>query len=200
MVLDFLFRGLPVGYFEEPACPRNGGRYRYVQYRGPGHYEMGRALADGPVRCSFRDDHAVVEFIVTSIPEYGVVQIDQVFPCADGPLDPAKSDGLVHEIWRDADGLAMCCLAGPAGDGARGACGAGADLVHVFAARTHFEAMSIYNAYLQREPYSTSEPWDFELYPESWRAEQSSTEASWREMHARRLATRKSEPMRRGYP
>ncbi len=80
MALDFSFGDLAVGYFEEPAYPRNVGRHRYMPYRGPGHYEMARALTDGPVRCSFKDGGATVEFIASSVPEYGVVQIDQVFP------------------------------------------------------------------------------------------------------------------------
>jgi hypothetical protein len=121
-------------------------------------------------------------------PECGVVQIAQVFPSSTGgPVRNPERAGLVHEIWRDTDGLETCCLAGPRGDGARATCGADAELIHVFAARTHCEAMSIYNAYLGRGPYNTSEPRDLEPYPDSWRAEQSSTEASWREMHARRL-------------
>jgi hypothetical protein len=39
--LEFTFEGKPVGYFEESECPRVPGRYRYMPYRGIGHYELG---------------------------------------------------------------------------------------------------------------------------------------------------------------
>ena len=39
---EFMFDGKPVGYFEERELPRVPGRYRYMPYRGLGHYEMQR--------------------------------------------------------------------------------------------------------------------------------------------------------------
>ncbi len=47
--------------------------------------------------------------------------------------------------------------------------------------------MQIYNAYLGREPYTTDQSWDFEPYPESWKAAQDSKEAEWRALHRRWL-------------
>jgi hypothetical protein len=39
---------------------------------------LGKALAHGPARCSFVDGGSVVEFVVGSIPELHVVQIDEI--------------------------------------------------------------------------------------------------------------------------
>jgi len=44
--LAFKFRGLPAGYFDEATYPKEKGRYRYMPYRGPGHYEMMKALKE----------------------------------------------------------------------------------------------------------------------------------------------------------
>lgn len=76
--LDFSFEGHSVGCFEEPAYPRSAGRYRYMPYRGPGHYDMTQALAHGPVRCSFTDGQSICELVVVSVPEYGVLQVETV--------------------------------------------------------------------------------------------------------------------------
>jgi hypothetical protein len=78
--LEFSFRSRVVGYFEEPSFPRTAGRYRYMPYRGPGHYELGQALAHGPARCSCVGEDGIVEFDVVSAPEYGVLEIDHVVP------------------------------------------------------------------------------------------------------------------------
>ena len=74
--LEFWFQGLPVGFFEEPEYPRTSGRYRYMPYRGPGHYRMGQALAHGPAQCSFKAGWRRRKFTVKSVPEYGVLEID----------------------------------------------------------------------------------------------------------------------------
>jgi hypothetical protein len=39
---------------------------------------MVRALARGAVKCSFQDGGSVHEFVVSSVPEYGVLQIDAI--------------------------------------------------------------------------------------------------------------------------
>ena len=83
---------------------------------------------------------------------------------------------LVHEIWLDADGHHGCCLAGPAGEDFRRLLDARARLIHALSASSHFNAMQIYNAYLGREPYTTDQSWDFDPYPESWKAAQDSKE------------------------
>jgi hypothetical protein len=72
---------------------------------------------------------------------------------------------LRHEVWIDADGLPMCCLAGANGDAARKNLESGAKLVWTFEAESHFEAMTKYHQYLGREPYATEHPEDFISYP-----------------------------------
>ena len=78
---------------------------------------------------------------------------------------------LVHEVWyeKDEGGEShMCCLAGPHGDGARAMLAAGARLLTTFEAESHFEAMTMYYAYLDRGPYTTDQSCDREPYPEEW--------------------------------
>ena len=40
-----------------------------------------------------------------------------------------------------------------------------------FEAGSHSEAMSIYNRYFGREPYTTDQPWDFTPYRDDWKTE-----------------------------
>ena len=47
---------------------------------------------------------------------------------------------------------------------------AGARLLTTFEAESHFEAMTIYYTYLDRGAYSTDQEWDYEPYPEEWKA------------------------------
>ena len=78
---------------------------------------------------------------------------------------------LKHELWFDLDnpdGLPTCCLAGPDGDGARRLLGEGAKLMWTFEAGSHFEAMTKYNQFLGREPYTTNQEWDYTPYPQEW--------------------------------
>ncbi|MBL8822643.1 MAG: hypothetical protein JNJ77_08660 [Planctomycetia bacterium] len=63
-------------------------------------------------------------------------------------------------------------MAGPRGDGQRAFLEPGARLLTTFKAGSHFEAMTIYHNYLGREKYTTSEPWDYEPYPDEWLPEQ----------------------------
>ena len=74
--LEFSFNHLPVGVFQEPDYPRASGRYRYMPYRGPGHYQMGQALMKGPAKCSFKDGWWRRKFTVKSVPTYGVLEIE----------------------------------------------------------------------------------------------------------------------------
>lgn len=82
---------------------------------------------------------------------------------------------LVHEVWEEtADGMVLhsCCLAGPRGEGCRLTLAPNARRLQTFEAGCHFEAMTIYNSLLGREPYTTDQPWDYEPYPEQWQQEQ----------------------------
>jgi len=76
--LDFSFKNNEDGYFEDGEYPQQPGRYRYMPYRGFGHYELGLALKKGPATCSFADKGSVFEFTVTAIPTQGVLEIDSI--------------------------------------------------------------------------------------------------------------------------
>ncbi len=75
---------------------------------------------------------------------------------------------LKHEVWRDSEGLLMCCLAGPDGDDARRLNGDGATLVWTFEAESHFEAMNMYYRYLGHGEYTTTFEDDYQPYPDAW--------------------------------
>ncbi len=82
---------------------------------------------------------------------------------------------LVLEVWEEvSDGMVLhgCCYAGSLGDDYRRKLEPGARLLTTFEAGSHFEAMTIYNRYLNRGPYTTHEPWDYQPYPDEWLAEQ----------------------------
>ena len=76
--LEFSFDGMPVGYFEELEYPRIAGRYRYMPYRGPGHYYMFQATSAGSARCSFAQSGARYEFVVVPSHEHGVLEIKSI--------------------------------------------------------------------------------------------------------------------------
>jgi hypothetical protein len=74
--LEFSYRGMPVGYFEETQYPAAPGRYRYTPYRGWGHYEMHTALSAGErPRCSFQAGGREFAFTVVNCPKYGVLEL-----------------------------------------------------------------------------------------------------------------------------
>jgi hypothetical protein len=79
---------------------------------------------------------------------------------------------LTHEIWEDPDDHGEpspgCCLSGPRGGAFRQLLGPRARLVHTFEAGSYFEAMTTYNGFLGRGPYTTEHPSDVEPYPASW--------------------------------
>ncbi|HEV2598769.1 hypothetical protein [Sphingopyxis sp.] len=72
---DFSFNGMDVGYFEGPS-PTQGGRARYMPFRGPGHYELQQALkADARPRCTYLTNGIEITFEVLNCPEYGVLDL-----------------------------------------------------------------------------------------------------------------------------
>jgi hypothetical protein len=74
---EFLFDGSAVGYFEDGAYPRVAGRYRYMPYRGPGHYEMVTRLESGSgVSCYYDHDKGRVLFTVMRLVAYGLLDLD----------------------------------------------------------------------------------------------------------------------------
>jgi len=74
---EFFIDGMPVGYFEETEMPRVAGRFRYMPYRGAGHYEMQtlRKAGDCP-RCYYDAGDSRVSFVVRDCPDYGVLELD----------------------------------------------------------------------------------------------------------------------------
>lgn len=72
--LIFYFARMPVGRFERGVYPTSDGQYRYMPFRGPGHYEMQTSLERGDeVRCSYNVGGQHVTFAVRECPEYGAL-------------------------------------------------------------------------------------------------------------------------------
>lgn len=70
----FMFEGMPVGIFLESEWPRHGGRYRYMPYRGLGHYQMQTQRREkGNARCYYDVGSERVSFTVADCPEYGIL-------------------------------------------------------------------------------------------------------------------------------
>jgi hypothetical protein len=78
-VVEFTFKGMPVGEFEDPGLPSAPGSRRYMPFRGPGHHEMQSALQSGATAtCEAVLDDRRVQFVVAACPSYGVLQIDRI--------------------------------------------------------------------------------------------------------------------------
>lgn len=73
--LEFKFGGDEVGYLEEPAFPKAEGRYRYVPYRGPGHYEMAQEMTARGSAVIVFDDEGIVRRARAREIEYGVLEL-----------------------------------------------------------------------------------------------------------------------------
>jgi hypothetical protein len=72
--LTFYFERMPVGRFVQSDYPTTDGQYRYMPYRGPGHYEMQTSLRRGDeVRCAYDAGGQHVTFAVRECPEYGAL-------------------------------------------------------------------------------------------------------------------------------
>ncbi|MBK1877088.1 hypothetical protein [Pelagicoccus mobilis] len=77
-MLEFEFNGMPVGYFEESSFPYSDGIYKYMPYRGSGHYELGQELKKGKnAHCSYNDGGKKVGFEVVEHVEYGTLKLCQ---------------------------------------------------------------------------------------------------------------------------
>lgn len=62
-----MFDDLPVGYFETSEYPMDNGEYKYMAFRGFGHYEMQMKLKElGKACCFYKSDEQVVWFGVLS--------------------------------------------------------------------------------------------------------------------------------------
>jgi hypothetical protein len=76
MEREFKFDGMAVGFFGGAEHPSAPGRYKYIPYRGPGHYEVQTRLRSGrKPRCYYDRDGVRVSFVVGECPEYGVLEL-----------------------------------------------------------------------------------------------------------------------------
>ena len=78
------------------------------------------------------------------------------------------ASSLWHELWEEADGRTMVCLAGPDGEQARSFLGPDARLAWIFEASSHFDAMTQYHKRMGWSAYSTNHACDMDLYPGEW--------------------------------
>ena len=78
--LDFSFNGRTAGYFLELAdYPTVPGRYRYMQYRSVGHYELGTAWQKAKSAvCTFVTAEGPVSIRTRFGGEPGTLYIDKV--------------------------------------------------------------------------------------------------------------------------
>ena len=74
----FFYQGNPVGYFEEEHLPAALGNYRYMPYRGPGHYRlMGALKSEGPQRCHFEKEGRKLFFTVKAWISTGLLELSE---------------------------------------------------------------------------------------------------------------------------
>ena len=72
----FFFEDNPVGYFLEDQLPTKSGHYKYMPYRGPGHYKLGQALSSkGPQRCHYVQNGEAHDFTVVLFVAYGLLEL-----------------------------------------------------------------------------------------------------------------------------
>jgi hypothetical protein len=91
---------------------------------------------------------------------------------------------LLLEVWEDfgddGESLPALLYAGPRGEESRRLLGPKARLLTTIHAGCHFEAMTLYYRLMGWGTYTTSQPWDYEPYPEGWLLEQESAGLSTR--------------------
>jgi hypothetical protein len=74
--VTFYLNNLPVGYFSDDSTPIADGDYKYMPYRGPGHYNLGLLLKSSQVpRCHYTSSGRRIEFSVLAQIEYGVLRL-----------------------------------------------------------------------------------------------------------------------------
>ena len=78
--VQFFFGHQVVGYFEDQP-PSSAGEYRYMPFRGPGHYRFGQELRrKGPQYCHYVDNGETRYFTVVSIPRRYVLEVSELVP------------------------------------------------------------------------------------------------------------------------
>jgi hypothetical protein len=72
---QFFFEDHAVGYFED-QLPSSPGEYRYMPFRGPGHFRLVEALASsGSQRCYYLIEGKKQYFIVLKTSNHGVLLV-----------------------------------------------------------------------------------------------------------------------------
>ncbi|MBW3636143.1 MAG: hypothetical protein KY445_06705 [Armatimonadetes bacterium] len=76
--LAFYIDGTFAATFVGEAFPSEDGRYRYMPYRGPGHYDLVTTMtAFGFARCFYEDGADVVHFTARPDTEYGFLNLSE---------------------------------------------------------------------------------------------------------------------------
>src|SRR5262249_62080621 len=72
----FFLEAIPAASSREPHPPASPGSYKYMPYRGPGHYKLGQALSSrGPQRCHYFLNGEPRNFTVVSFVSYGLLEL-----------------------------------------------------------------------------------------------------------------------------
>ena len=78
--IQFFFGHQVVGYFEDQP-PSSAGEYRYMPFRGLGHYRLGQELGrKGPQYCHYVANGETRYFTVARIPRRYVLEVSELVP------------------------------------------------------------------------------------------------------------------------
>jgi hypothetical protein len=76
--IRFFFGSQVVGYFED-GPPSSAGQYRYMPFRGPGHFCLVQELArKGPQQCHYDTDGEARYFTVVRILSLHVLEVSEL--------------------------------------------------------------------------------------------------------------------------
>jgi hypothetical protein len=75
--IQFFFGNEVVGYFEEQP-PLYAGQYRYMPFRGPGHFRLVQELRKGPQYCHYVVGGETRYFTVKRIPSMWVLDVSKL--------------------------------------------------------------------------------------------------------------------------
>ena len=78
--LTFEHKGQRVGYFQGlDAYPTQPGKYRYMPYRGLGHFNMIEECARaGRAQCTFTAPNGTIGFVAKPAGEYGMIDVSEI--------------------------------------------------------------------------------------------------------------------------
>ena len=78
--IQFFFGHEAVGYFED-QLPSSAGEYRYMPFRGPGHFLLGQELTrKGPQYCHYVVNGETRYFTVARIPRPNILEVSELVP------------------------------------------------------------------------------------------------------------------------